>query len=200
MNPSRIAVIGAADDAPELLEQTLDRLLQDDTLRQIVYLGADDALDRAMATRTRSMLSQEAFLERSAKLACDGDPDAIDALLQERHAAQRLATVRRLPPTPALAVEMLEKWILVMVHDKGVLEEDDIANAHVILYGGSKKPYFKRFGPRCFFTPGPLTGGNIGCLELSEGGELSIQLIDAGGEVVKTESLQGAATKFSVTT
>lgn len=200
MNPNRIAIIGSAQGDAALLERTLDRLLEDDSLRQIVYLGDDDSLDAAMAARNQDTLSQEAFLERGVELACTGDPDAIDALLQERHATQRLATVRRLPPTPALAVEMLEKWILVMVHDKGVLEEDDIANAHVILYGSTKKPYFKRFGPRCFFTPGPLSGGHVGRLELADSGDLAIQLVDAQGQVVQSESLQGAATKFSVTT
>lgn len=200
MSANRIAVVGSAEGASDALDGTLDRLLGDESLRQIVYLGDDEALEGAMTTRTRAMLSQDSFLERSVDLACSGDADAIDALLLERRATQRLATVRRLPPAPALAVEMLEKWIVVMVHDKGVLEEDDIANAHVIIYGSSRKPYFKRFGPRCFFTPGPLSDGNIGRLDIEDNGDLSIRLIDASGEIVQSETLQGAATKFSVST
>lgn len=200
MTVGRIAVVGPAQGASDALGRTIDQLLEDDSLRHIIYLGDDDALQDAMADRTAAMLSQDAFLERSVELACSGNAEAIDALLQERRATQRLATIRRLPPAPALAVEMLEKWIVVMVHDKGVLEEDDIANAHVILYGSAKKPYFKRFGPRCFFTPGPLSGGHIGRLDLEDNGDLSIQLIDDGGKAVQSETLQGAATKFSVST
>ena len=153
-----------------------------------------------MAPRVRVTLTQDAFLNRGADLACADDAAGIDALLWERRVSQRLATVRRLPEAPALAVDMLEKWILVMVHDRAILEEDDIANAHVIIYDGTKKPDFKRFGPRCFFTPGPLSCGNIGLVELADNGDLAIQLVDKDGRTVQTETLRGSATKFSVTT
>lgn len=200
MSRNRIALVGAAGDAAAQLSKTLDELLADDNLRHVVYLGADNALDEAMAMRVQATLTQDTFLDRGVELACADDPAGIDALLEERRATQQLATVRRLPEAPALAVDMLEKWILVMVHDKAVLEEDDIANAHVIIYGNAKKPYFKRFGPRCFFTPGPLSGGHIGRLELANNGDLTIQLLDSSGEAVQTETLSGAGTKFSVAT
>lgn len=199
MIANRIAIIGPADGAESALGAALDRLLDDDSLRHVIYLGDDQAVGEVLAGRRRTSLAQEEFLSRGVALACGGQAQDIEALLAEHHAARRLSTVRRLPAAPALAVEMLEKWILLLVHDKAELEEDDIANAHAIVYGRAPKPRFKRFGPRCFFTPGPLSAGHTGLLELSEGGELRLQLVDLDGKVVQSEQLESGGTKFSVT-
>jgi len=43
--------------------------------------------------------------------------------------------VRRLPPPPARAIEMIDDRVVLLVHDKAVLDEEDIANAHLIVYG-----------------------------------------------------------------
>ena len=45
------------------------------------------------------------------------------------------------------------------MHDKAILDEDDVANAHVIVYGEAADADFKRFGPRSFLTPGPVAKG-----------------------------------------
>jgi hypothetical protein len=93
---------------------------------------------------------------------------------------------------------MLEKWIILGVHDKAVLEEDDVANAHVILYGEAPEANIKRFGPRSFLTPGPLDKGLVGSLNLRADGALELSLLDLQGKVWVTESVAPALAKLVV--
>ena len=94
---------------------------------------------------------------------------------------------------------MFERWMLLAVHDKAVLDKDDIANARVILYGKSKQADIKRFGPRCFFTPGPLETGLVGKLELDEGGDLVIRICELDGTIQAEQVLPAKHAKFVVT-
>ena len=58
---------------------------------------------------------------------------------------------------------------------------------------------FKRFGPRCFFSPGPLGMGHIGLLDdRSESGGVVLKAIDLGGEVSLSEPIQGRGAKVMV--
>ena len=54
------------------------------------------------------------------------------------------------------------------------LDEEDIANAFLVVYGRSKACALNRFGPRTFFTPGPLKAGRIAVLEPEADGALAI--------------------------
>jgi hypothetical protein len=88
---------------------------------------------------------------------------------------------------------MMEKWIILAVHDKAVLEEDDVANAHVIVYGEAPEAAFKRFGPRAFLTPGPLYKGRVGSIGLRPDGSLELAILDLQGATVLSESIAPAA-------
>ena len=68
--------------------------------------------------------------------------------LQSDAKLARLEFLRTLPPAPARAIEMIGDRIILAVHDKKVLDEEDIANAHVIVYGRSDEMLLKQFGPR----------------------------------------------------
>ncbi|MEO0326623.1 MAG: hypothetical protein AAF447_27005, partial [Myxococcota bacterium] len=78
------------------------------------------------------------------------------------------------------------------------LDEDDIANANIIVYGHAEGPLLKRFGPRAFFTPGPLARGTVGLLELDGDGHVVIATYTPAGEALTREQLQGRATKLTV--
>ncbi|MDD9939604.1 MAG: hypothetical protein OXU20_00950 [Myxococcales bacterium] len=205
----RIGIIGpvggATPSSPpgkggrDALGRALEQLLDDPEIHQIIYLGLDDAATAAVEAQQRDALSEEAFLDRAAKLAHGGTPSAIDALLAEDEKRRRLAIVRRLPHPPARAIEMFERWILLAVHDKAMLDKDDVANAQVILYGKAKHADFKRFGPRCFFTPGPVSAGLVGRLELSAAGDLTLQAYDRHGRMEIDETLEAGSAKLVVT-
>jgi len=194
----RIGLIGPAGQVRPKLERALELLLGDSAMQQIIYLGADDVAARVAGDWTHAGLDQDAFLERSAELACRGSADDIAALLVEERATARLAMIRTLPPPPARAIEMMDKWIVLAVHDKAVLDEDDIANAHIIVYGRSEEPSSNRFGPRCFFTPGPLSRDQLGCLELMPQGHVEVRLLDLDGKLLWSEPLYTSGGKLVV--
>lgn len=185
------------------LRKALEFLLVDADVQQAIYFGVDDSIDAVVGNWAGEIMGgeadEEAFLNRAAALAVDGTPDAIAALLNADMFARRLGLVRKLPPAPARAIEMLDKWIVLGVHDKAVLDEEDIANADVIVYGKGDAPHLKRFGPRAFFTPGPLSAGNVGMLELMPDGQLEVSVYDLTGTPVWSETLQSRAAKLVVT-
>lgn len=195
----RIGVIGQAGKAKNELRKAVELLLEDQEMKQVIYLGADGAVDAIAADWAKESLPEDAFLSRAAELAASGSADEIDALLVEDRSSHRLSAVRKLPEPPARAIEMLEKWIVLAVHDKSILDEDDIANAHVIVYGKANDADFKRFGPRAFLTPGPLSKGKIGRLHLRADGHLEIDLLDLQGKVVQHEEISPADSKLVVT-
>lgn len=196
----RVGIVGPAGVHHASLRRALEPLLDDPDTRQIIYLGMDGAAVAVVEEWMRDGMSRESFLAQAAELARAGSPDAIRTLLDEEEKSHRLARIRCLPEPPVRAVEMLEKWILLAVHDKAVLDKDDIANAHVILYGKAKHAGFKRFGPRCFFTPGPLSSGLIGQLELLEQGDLAVRAYDMHGNLHIDEVVEAGDARLVVTT
>jgi hypothetical protein len=193
----RMGLIGPATTGAPELTRALTLFSADDDVRRIVYLGTDAAVD-GLAPHGRPGLEQDDFLARAAVLACNGSADEIGALLAQERSAGHIQLLRKLPEPPARAIEMMDNWIVLAVHDKAVLDEDDIANAHIIVYGRSEEPGIKRFGPRCFFTPGPLAGGKVGCLELMPQGHIEVRLLDLGGAVIFREAIRGVGAKLVV--
>ena len=87
--------------------------------------------------------------------------------------------------------------MVLFVHDKSILDEEDIANASLIVYGKASESDLRRFGRRAFFTPGPLAGGRVAVLESSDDGA-TIALYDLAGVPLWREALAHAATKVTV--
>ncbi len=198
----RIGFIGPVGDTDlSVLREATEFLLGDADAEQAIYLGEDNAADRLAETWMAEL--EEAtvgdFLARAASLAIDGTPGAIDKLLERDEQARRLTRLHTLPPAPARAVEMMEDRILLVVHDKSILDEEDIANASVIVYGRSKEALLRRFGPRYFFTPGPLSGGTVGLFEADRDGKVTVAAYAPTGKPLWREVLQGRRSKISVT-
>jgi hypothetical protein len=195
----RMGIIGPAAGARDALRKAIELFLSDRELKQIIYLGEDGAIEDVVTEFAREQLDDDAFLRRGVELACSGSADDIEGLLAQDREAQRVSLLRRLPDPPACAIEMMEKWIILAVHDKAVLEEDDVANAHVIVYGRAPEADFKRIGPFSFLTPGPLHKGKVGSIALREDGGLELSLLDLGGAAVLRESISPAIAKVVVT-
>jgi len=196
----RLGIIGTAQAGTlEQLRSAVELFFRDPQLKQIIYLGEDAALDEVAAQLAHEQLDETAFLQRGVELACHGTADALEQLLRADRESERLSVLRRLPEPPACAIEMLEKWIVLAVHDKAVLEEDDVANAQVIVYGRADEAAFKRFGPRVFLTPGPLHKGCVGSVSLRGDGSLDIAILDLEGTTLQSESIAPATGKVVVT-
>lgn len=195
-----IGWIGPSDEDTSLLRHAAERLLSLG-VDQVVYLGEAATLEEN-AERWSFELGGDgrSFLDRVAGVAENGTPAEIASLLESERAIRTLSRLRTLPPLPTRAVEMLAGRIILAVRDKKVLDEEDIANATIIVYGNATEWLFKRFGPRYFLTPGPLAQGRVAILGGGEGDDsLTLSAIDvASGEEVERHVLQGASSRMTV--
>ena len=199
----KVGFIGPGNGDDGLLREAVEFLIGDVEVGQAIYLGLDDALERVVREWAGEILpgelGEEAFLDRAAALACDGSADAIGDLLESDRSLRRLACIRRLPPPPARAIEMIGDRIVTMVHDKAILGEEDIANSTLLVYGKSKETLLKRFGPRYFLTPGPLSNRKVAVVEGDDEGQLIVGMFEPSGAPIWSEALQSRVTgKISV--
>ncbi|MEM1417053.1 MAG: hypothetical protein AAGH15_19305 [Myxococcota bacterium] len=198
----RIGLIGPAAKADEeALREAAEFLLLDAHADPVIYLGDDDAAERLCLDwelELRAELPDGDFLTGALALALEGAPPEIERLLERDRQRERLSRLRTLPPPPARAVEMVGDRIVLVVYDKKVLDEDDIANASIIVYGRSEEELLKRFGPRAFFTPGPLSRGVVGVLEVEDDGRVALATFSTEGEPRGREVLHGGASKLTV--
>jgi hypothetical protein len=90
--------------------------------------------------------------------------------------------------------------VAVLIHDKALLDEEDIFSAKLLVYGKSDKALVKAIGPRWFMTPGPVGGSGCGAIVLDDADdELVATVYDADGRASWTERLASTrATKMSV--
>jgi hypothetical protein len=185
------------------LREAAEFLLRDCGVDQAVYLGPDDAVSEVVAAWadqiTGGRASEDAFLAQAAQLALRGSADEIRALLERDREVRRLSALRCLPPPPARAVEVIDDKVVLFVYEKALLDEEDIANAFLVVYGRSKSVALNRFGPRSFFTPGPLKAGRIAVVEREPDGSLAIaQFNPQTGEPVGRETLSTRQAKLVV--
>jgi hypothetical protein len=194
----KIGLLGPTDD-DDTLREAASFLLGDADADQVVFLGDGSFLEAALA-RWATELGIEGgamFLDRALRSALSDDPRAIEQFLAEDAGARRIVDVRRLPDPPARAVELLDDRIVLFVHDKAVLDEEDIANANLIVYGVSPESQLRKFGRRAFFTPGPLSAGRVGLIESGPDG-FTVSVYDVSGMPVLREALATATTKVMV--
>lgn len=194
----KVGLLGPTNDETAF-RNAVTFLFHDADAEQVVYLGdrrfAETTLERWLS---ELQLDDPArFLDRALDVAVLGAVEPIEQFLADDVRGRRLRDVRGLPAPPARAVEFLDDRVILMVHDKAILDEDDIANSHLIVYGLSKESQFHRFGRRAFFTPGPLQRGRVGLLETGEDG-VSLALFELSGTPVFREALHGGATKLTV--
>lgn len=197
----RLGLIGPANGDVAALREAVEFLVGDAAVDQAVYLGDDDAIARVLATWSEELLGvggEDAFLDRVARMARTATAAELQKLLAADVAMERLDAVRCLPPPPARAMEMIDDRVVLLVHDKAMLDEEDIANAHLIVYGKAPKDDLKRFGQRYFFTPGPLSAGKVGLVDVEGDGRIAVALYDPAGAPLFREALVGRTGKVMV--
>ncbi len=194
----RIGLLGPTDD-DDTLREAASFLLGDAEADQVVFLGDGAFLEEALARwgADVGLEGGSSFLDRALVAASTGDARTIEQFLAEDAGARRIIDIRRLPDPPARAIELLDDRIVLFVHDKAILDEEDIANANLIVYGASRESQFHRYGRRAFYSPGPLSAGRVGLVEAGEEG-FTVSVYDVSGMPVMRESLATAATKVTV--
>lgn len=196
----RLGFVGPAAGDLDALRRAVEFLVDEAAVDQVIYLGNDDAADRiALDARLRiDRDGERTFEDRAAEIALRGSASDIETVVTADVELERLSALCSVPPAPSRAIEMLDDRIVLMVFDKTSLDEDDIANASVIVYGNSKEMLVKRFGQRAFFTPGPLAQDRVGILEHEEDGKLALSIFDTAGTPILRESLAQRSTKLTV--
>ena len=194
----RLGFIGPAGPDSMALERAAMLLIVDFEVDRVIYLAEDDGLrdfvDRHDTEATGSAIEQDV-----AEAAATGSPADLEAVLRRLRGARYLSKLRVAPRSPTRAMEMLDDRIVLIVRQKASIGEDDVANANLVVYGDANELMFKRFGPRCFFSPGPLSAGHVGVLdEHSEAGGVALTAVDLSGEIWWTETIQGRGAKVMV--
>jgi hypothetical protein len=200
----RIGLIGPSEEDPALLREASEFLLGDAGVEHAVYLGAEATLRKLVEAWgeqvTRGMASEERFLEHAASLALsDREGHALASLLERDRERQRLDSLSCLPTSPGRTIELFDDKVVLLVHDKAALDQEDIANAFVIVYGKSKQAAVHRFGPRTFCTPGPLKGGRVMVLEREPEGLAISQFDPRTGEPRGRDVVQAKRARLVVT-
>jgi hypothetical protein len=199
----RIGLIGPAEGNVELLREAAEFLLGDCEVDEAVYLGVDDTVEEVVEGWAREVMagpaSEDAFLSQACDLAIRGEARAIDELLERDRELSRLSALRCLPPPPARAVEVFDDKVVLFVYDKSTLDEDDIANASLVVYGKGRQMALHRFGPRAFYTPGPLRSGCVALIEREPDGSLALAYFNpTTGEPTGREALLSRGSRFVV--
>lgn len=194
----RFGFIGPAGTDAASLERAAKLLIVDYEVDQLIYLAEDDAL-REFAAAHESDDAGERVEQRVARVAATGSPSDIEGVLLRLRGTRYLEKLRVAPRPPTRAMEMLDDRIVLIVREKATIGEEDVVNSNVVVYGDADELMFKRFGPRCFFSPGPLESGHLGLLDdQSEAGGVALMAIDLEGGVAWTEPIQGRGAKVMV--
>lgn len=197
----KLGFIGpAVEGDEEALREAAEFLLVDLGAEQCVYLGADPKVLLAMAGAWYQELlgSEGDFWDQAARVASEGSPEEIEDLLEREAEACVVDRLHHLPRAPARAVELIGNRIILAVHDKDVLDEEDIANTSIVVFGNAPEPLLRRFGRRYFYSPGPLSQENVGLLELDDEGQVHLAAFRPSGEPLWRESLLGRGVKMTV--
>jgi hypothetical protein len=193
----RLGLLGPAEGDLAALARTAELLLNRARVTRAIYLGADDALEDTVALWAESLVGPDAsdkgLWDRAFAVAAEGSPEQIEAFLRSERARLRLKSLESLPPRELRSIEMFGDRVAVLVHDKALLDEEDIFAATFLVYGKSDGPLVKRIGPRWFLTPGPIGHGDGGAVVLDDADdEVVATFYDGAGQPVRSERLPAA--------
>src|SRR5204862_3713015 len=96
--------------------------------------------------------------ERAAARCPGATPGDIDGFIAAERTRERLKALQCLPGA-ALTIELLEGRVAVLLHDKALLDEEDILPAALLIFGKSHAPVVRNVGSRTFISPGEIGGG-----------------------------------------
>jgi hypothetical protein len=200
----RLGLLGPAGSDVGALGRAAEFLLNTARVHRAIYLGNDGALDRAVAAWAQKLVgddpSDDAAWRRAAAVAVQGTAEAIDRFVAAERARLRLKSLEALPEQIARTIEMVGDRVAVLIHDKALLDEEDILAANLLFFGKSEAPLVRKIGARWFVTPGPIgcEGGGSAVLD-DEQEEITVTIYDSAGKASQRESLSlHRATKMRV--
>lgn len=191
----RLGLLGPANNDMVGLARAAQRLVDEAGAEKVLYLGSDGALDRVVASWAHEIVGanphEDVIFERAAVRCARALPDAIDDFVEDERSRLRLQVFASLPGSTARTIEILDARVAVLVYDKAMLDEDDIAAAHLIVFGKSTEPMLRKVGVRTFFAPGSIGSANGGAALLDDGigGGIRIDVFGPDGKVRSREEI-----------
>jgi hypothetical protein len=194
----RLGVLGPAHNNFIGLARAAQYLLDEAHADRIIYMADDGALERVVVGWARELVgsnpTEGAVFLRAAARCAEAAPGAIDRFVECERARLRLKLFVSLPSGPRRTIEILDGRVVVLIHDKGMLDEEDIAAASLLVFGKANEPMIKRVGSRMFVAPGPIAQGGGGSALLDDGaGGIRVEIIDSAGAVTAQDHLAGGA-------
>ncbi|MBL8609145.1 MAG: hypothetical protein JNL38_17590 [Myxococcales bacterium] len=189
----RIGLLGPSEGDVAALGRASEFLLNSAKVHRAIYLGVDGALDRAVATWARKLVgddpSDEAAWKRAADVAILGVPEQIDRFVASERARLRLKALEALPEKEGRTIEMFGDRVAVLIHDKALLDEEDILAANILIFGKNEQPLVRRIGARWFVSPGHIgAAGGIAVVD-DEEDDIRLTIYDGAGKVASSEVL-----------
>ncbi len=201
----RFAVLGPANDDLVALEKGASLVLFELEAEEVVYLGADGALDKLVWDWARRLVgpdpSEEGLWDRAAQRCGPGSPDAIDRFIAAERRRARLKALKCLPAATSRTIEILDGRVAVLLYDKALLDEEDILPASLLIFGKSQEPVVRQVGSRTFISPGELGTGPAGIALFSgeENGDVTVSIYDPTGGMLESQVIPNTRTgKFTV--
>jgi len=188
----RLGLLGPAHDQDDVLERTVRFLSKERLVHRAVYLGLDAALERVVGKLASRAVGDDpnvsAVWQRAAVRCARADPQELSSFLEAERERLSLMVFGALPGEDTRLVELLSGKVAVMIHDKALLDEDDIASATYLVFGKSDEPTVKPIGSRWFLSPGPLGPHGVMLLEDGPSG-VELSLFDSECREVRRERL-----------
>lgn len=204
----RLALLGPAGPRTKALETAARFVLEQLRVDRAVYLGVDGALDEVIAAWAKELVGDDptevAVWERALAACAQAEPEAIDEYITAEQERRALRTFESLPDGGTRAVEMLGGALAVMIHDKALLDEEDMLPARLLLFGKSPQAVVKQVGQRWFLSPGSFEEGGLMTLDDDGDGDgdgVTLTIYDANLSPVRNELLtlhRGAKLKVGV--
>jgi len=191
----RLGILGPACDDMIGLARAAQLLLDEAHVEKVIYLCDDGALERVVVSWARDLVgdnpSGEALFKRAADRCAAASPIEIDNFVESERARFRLNVFMSLPSGQSRTIEILDGRVVLFVHDKATLDEEDISAAQLLVFGKSREPLIKRVGTRVFLTPGPI-GSAGGAALLDDGADgIRIEILGPGGVVIAHDQIGG---------
>jgi hypothetical protein len=190
----RLGLLGPSSGDITALGRAAEFLLNGARVHRAIYLGNDGALDRAVAAWARKLVgddpTDDGAWQRAAAVATTGTWEQLDKFVSTERARMRLKTLEALPENVARTIEMISDRVAVLIHDKALLDEEDILAANILCFGKNDGPLVKKIGTRWFVSPGPIgcEGGGLAVLD-DESDEVVVAVYDSTGKPTRREVL-----------
>jgi hypothetical protein len=188
----RLALLGPVGTDPKTLEAAARFVFGELRVDRAVYLGVDGALDTVVAAWATELVGEDptevGVWDRALRACAEAQPEAIDEYVAAEQERRALRAFESLPDGGSRAVEMLGGALAVIIHDKALLDEEDMLPARLLVFGKSRAPVIKQVGQRWFLSPGSFEEAGLMTLD-DDGDGIGVTLYDKDLNITRSEQL-----------